>query len=133
MKTVYLAGPMENVSKEEQSSWRQYVKSYLVDKGWNVLDPCRRCHDKEDMDNKRIFELDLQDIRQSQLVIADLRRGDREAHGTAMEVFYAYYDRRIPVIGWAIKDQRKHPFLEACVTEWFTDLDKMNRIIKRFY
>ena len=47
----------------------------------------------------------MRDVRESNVVLADLRRSESEGHGTAMEVHYAYQNN-IPVIGYAIQDQK---------------------------
>ena len=122
---------MENVSKETQEGWRDYVTRGLVAEGWKVLNPIFRSL-KDGYNHRRIYELDMRDVRESDVVLADLRRSESEGHGTAMEVHYAYQNN-IPVIGYAIQDQKKHPFLEVCVTEWTTDLDKAVRILNEFY
>lgn len=129
MSTIYLAGPMENVSHTEQMGWRDTMTLGLPD--WKVLNPVYRSM-KDGYNHRRIYELDMRDVRRSDVIFADLRRGEREAHGTAMEVQYAY-SLDIPVIGYAIKDQKKHPFLEVCVTEWVTSLEKGIHILNEFY
>jgi len=129
MSIIYLAGPMEAVSLEEQMGWRDYITLRLPD--WRVLNPVHRSM-KDGYNHRRIYELDMRDVRNSDVVFADLRRGQREAHGTAMEVKEAY-SRNIPVIGFAIQDQKKHPFLEVCVTEWVTSLDKGIEVLNGFY
>lgn len=129
MSIIYLAGPMENVSDAEQMGWRDQMTLGLPE--WSVLNPVHRSK-KDGYNHRRIYELDMRDVRNSDVVFADLRRGQREAHGTAMEVQEAY-SRNIPVIGWGVQDQKKHPFLEVCVTEWVTDLEKGIHILNEFY
>ena len=121
---------MENVSDSEQMGWRDYMTLPLVHEGWTVLNPVYRSK-KDGYNHKRIYELDMRDVRASDVIFADLRRGEREAHGTAMEVQEAY-SRNIPVIGLAIKDQKRHPFLEVCVTEWVTELDRGIQVLNDF-
>ncbi len=122
---------MENVSLDLQTSWRNHCASVLYMNGWKVLDPVHRSL-KDGYNHKRIYELDMRDVRESDVILADLRRDKREAHGTAMEVQEAYRSN-IPVIGWATQDQKRHPFLEVCVTEWVVDLDKGLHILNEFY
>ena len=129
MPVIYLAGPMENVNLKEQTGWREYMTLKLPD--WKVLNPVYRSL-KDGYNHRRIYELDVRDVRNSDVIFADLRRGNRENIGTAMEVHYAY-TLDIPVIGYAVKDQKKHPFLEVCVTEWVTDLDQGAHILNEFY
>jgi len=129
MSIVYLAGPMENVSASEQMGWRDKMTLLLPE--WKVLNPVHRSM-KDGYNHRRIYELDMRDVRNSDVVFADLRRDKREAHGTAMEVQEAY-SRNIPVIGYAVLDQKKHPFLEVCVTEWVTNLNDGAHILNEFY
>ena len=131
MRTIYLAGPMENVSLDLQTSWRDKAAFQLLQSGWKVLNPVHRSL-KDGYNHKRIYELDMRDVRESDVILADLRRDKREAHGTAMEVQEAYRSD-IPVIGWATHDQKRHPFLEVCVTEWVIDLDVGIHILNEFY
>ena len=131
MRTIYLAGKMENVSAKTQNGWRDYVSPRLTAEGWKVLNPIFRSL-KDGYNHRRIYELDMRDVRESDVILADLRRSNSEGHGTAMEVHYAY-QKNIPVIGYAIKDQKKHPFLEVCVTEWVVDLNHAIKILNEFY
>lgn len=129
MPVIYLAGPMENVSHKEQMGWRDLMTLKLPE--WKVLNPVHRSM-KDGYNHRRIYELDVRDVRNSDVIFADLRRGERENIGTSMEVHYAY-TLNIPVVAWAIQDQKKHPFLEVCVTEWVTDLEKGAEILNEFY
>lgn len=131
MRTIYLAGKMENVSLDEQSDWREYVTPHLTMNGWRVLNPVQRSL-KDGYNHRRIYELDMRDVRESDVVLANLVRSQSEGHGTAMEVHFAYQNN-IPVMGYATLGQKKHPFLEVCVTEWVTDLDKATKILNEFY
>jgi nucleoside 2-deoxyribosyltransferase len=73
---------------------------------------------------KRIFELDLRDIRESDLILANLDNPLVPKHGTAMEVFYAAYILKIPVVAFKASDSTIHPFFESLVTEWRSTVDK---------
>jgi len=116
---IYLAGPMEHVSVEDATGWRDEVKEMFRNHEVKVLDPCRRIHDFNPKYMKRIFELDIIDINNSNLIIANLDgMGNVPRHGTAMEVFYASYVRRIPVIAFKSTVTGVHPFFESLVTEW---------------
>lgn len=131
MSTIYLAGKMEDKSTEEQTGWRNYVTLPLVNEGWTVLNPVHRSM-KDGYNHRRIYELDMRDVRSSDVILADLRRSDGECYGTAMELQEAY-TRNIPIVGFAIQDQRKHPFLEVVVTEWHTDWDSAIKVLNEFY
>lgn len=123
-RTVYLAGPMEHVSKEEALGWRFKATSLLNFADVNVLDPTRRVHNFEPRYMKRIFELDLRDIQESDIILVNLDKPEVAKHGTAMEVFYASYVLRKPVVAFKADASIIHPFFESLVTEWRSDVDK---------
>jgi len=123
-RTIYLAGPMEHVSAEDAKGWRDIAKHLLLSADQKVLDPTRRIHKFEIKYMKRIFELDLRDIRESDIILANLDRPQIAKHGTAMEVFYASYVLGKPVIAFKEDASTIHPFFESLVTEWRSTVDK---------
>jgi len=130
-RTVYLAGPMEHVSVAESTGWRNKATdlfstyNYLnMEKLINVLDPTRRVHNFEKRYMKRIFELDLRDIQESDIILVNLDNPTVAKHGTAMEVFYASYVLRKPVVAFKADASVIHPFFESLVTEWRSDVNK---------
>jgi len=122
-RTIYLAGPMEHVSVDEAKGWRS-TATHLLAPTCKILNPCRRLHAFEKKYMKRIFELDLRDIRESDLILANLDDPLVPKHGTAMEVFYAAYVLQIPVVAFKASDSTIHPFFESLVTEWRSTVDK---------
>jgi nucleoside 2-deoxyribosyltransferase len=123
-RTVYLAGPMEHVSKEEAQGWRNIAWDMLDSADVKVLDPTRRIHNFEKRYMKRIFELDLRDIQESDIILVNLDNPTVAKHGTAMEVFYASYVLRKPVVAFKADASVIHPFFESLVTEWRSTVDK---------
>ncbi len=123
-RTVYLAGSMEMVSLEEAQGWRTIAERRLNFSGVETLNPCRRLHNFEKRYMKRIFELDLRDIQESDIVLVNLDNPTVAKHGTAMEVFYASYVLRKPVVAFKADASIIHPFFESLVTEWRSDVDK---------
>jgi len=123
MRTVYLAGPMEHVSLSESKGWRVIATS-LLENNCKLLDPTRRVHNFDKRYMKRIFELDLRDIQESDIILANLDRPEIAKHGTAMEVFYAAYVLRKPVVAFKSDAATIHPFFESLVTEWRSDVNK---------
>jgi nucleoside 2-deoxyribosyltransferase len=123
-RTVYLAGPMEHVSVDEAKGWRDIATQQLVLAGCNILDPTRRVHNFEPRYMKRIFELDLRDIQESDIILVNLDKPEVAKHGTAMEVFYASYVLRKPVVAFKADASTIHPFFESLVTEWRSTVDK---------
>lgn len=123
-RTIYLAGPMEHVSKEDAKGWRDIATHRLRLAEQKVLDPTRRVHDFQPKYMKRIFELDLRDIQESDLILVNLDNPTIAKHGTAMEVFYASYVLRKPVIAFKADAFTIHPFFESLVTEWRSTVEK---------
>jgi len=121
---VYLCGPMEAVSIEESKGWRDIATNLLSD-SCVVLDPCRRVHTFEARQMKRIFELDLRDIRDCDIVLVNLNlMYDKPSHGTAQELFYAHYVLHKPVIAFKNEMTKLHPFIECTTTEWRSTVEK---------
>jgi len=124
LRTVYLCGPMEHVSKEEAKGWRDIATDLLSSAGIYILDPTRRIHNFEKKYMKRIFELDLRDIRESDIILANLDNPKIAKHGTAMEVFYAAYVLQKPVVAFKADPDSIHPFFENLITEWRSTVEK---------
>jgi nucleoside 2-deoxyribosyltransferase len=124
-RTVYLCGPMEHVSAAEAQGWRQTATTLLSNAGIKVFDPCRRLHNFRPEEMKSIFELDLRDIRESDMILANLQDVEKiPRHGSAMEIFYAAYVCNVPVVAFKDNKQHIHPFFESLVTEWRSTVDK---------
>jgi len=122
LRKVYLAGSMENVSVEQAKGWRS-VANAILSPHFTCLDPCRRIHSFQTKEFKKIFELDLRDIIESDIILVNLCDPKLAKHGTAMEVFYANYILRKQVIAFKDDPTVKHPFFEQLVTEWHSDVD----------
>ena len=100
-KSLYLCGPMDSVSKEEQTSWRNYAKDYLIQIGISSIDPCIRPHSKDcSLSDKEIVQQDLLDVEKADFLLVDARHRDKSMYGTPIEVFYANHILGKPTIGW---------------------------------
>ena len=88
------------------------------------LDPCRRVHSGEQKEMKRIFVLDLADIRACDMVLVNLNGDTLAKHGTAIEVFYASFVLHKPVVAFKEELTKYHPFFESLVTEWRSTVQK---------
>ena len=123
---VYLAGPMEDVSKEQMNGWRETATNFLMHAGIDVLDPCRRgiWHEHFDDPNvrSRIVQQDLQDLSHSRVILANFQGGGRGL-GTMAEMSLAQRDRRA-VITVLDKGAFLHPFIFHFSTEVHYDLNK---------
>jgi nucleoside 2-deoxyribosyltransferase len=124
---------MENVSKEYAEGWRAEATTILERDGWKTLNPCRRTHSFQVKEFKKIFELDLRDIQESDIILVNLCDPKIAKNGTAMEVFYANYILRKPVIAFKDDPTVKHPFFEQLVTEWASNaVDAAWKIVKEY-
>jgi len=141
---VYLAGPMEDCSPEEMTSWRLRAGQSFEMADISYLDPTRRVsfHDQlgDDLQNvtktmntcKRIFKQDLHDIADSRVVLADVRRDSGRGTGTSMELMFAHMKNKI-IILWADEDDFIHPFYEAMATEKHYNLYDAIEAVMEYY
>jgi nucleoside 2-deoxyribosyltransferase len=141
---VYLAGPMEDCSKDTMTGWRKQATEQLDLYEISSLDPTRRVSFHNQLDNqlqdqvrgmnicKRIFKQDLQDIADSRVVLADVRRSSGRGTGTSMELMFAHTKNKI-IILWADKQDFPHPFIEAIATEKYYDLEDAIEAVGSYY
>jgi len=141
---VYLAGPMEDCSTDHMTGWRQLTADALELSDINTLDPTRRVsfHDQlgenlQDLTKtmntcKRIFKQDLQDIAESKVVLADVRRSSGRGTGTSMELMFAHTKNKI-IILWADEGDFIHPFYEAMATEKHYSLEEAVDSVRLYY
>ena len=86
MKTIYLCGPIMDEYKGSARNWRENAIRELG-KSFTILDPMRRNFKDREVDSaNEIVEFDLQDIRNSDIILVNY---NKPSIGTAMEVFYA--------------------------------------------
>ena len=141
---VYLAGPMEDCTREDMCKWREVAAEGLSYANISTLDPTRRVsfHDQlgENLQNvtktmntcKRIFKQDLQDIASSKIVLADVRRSSGRGTGTSMELMFAHTKNKI-IILWADEGDFIHPFYEAMATEKHYRLEDALDAVTEYY
>jgi nucleoside 2-deoxyribosyltransferase len=138
---VYLAGPMEDCPARRMTAWRIQASNILDIHDINVLDPTRRVsfhdtlQDRTDTGQsacRRIFKMDMQDIANSTVVLADVRRNSGRGTGTSMELMFAHMKNKI-IILWADKDDLIHPFYESIYTEKYFDLEECVDAISYYY
>ena len=87
---IYLSGPIMDESAGMAREWRETAKELLSPK-FRLLDPMRRKFVDRQVDSaNEIVEFDLQDVRDSDLLLVNYNRA---SIGTAMEVFYAAHDQ----------------------------------------
>ena len=85
-KTIYLSGPIMDEQAGHAREWREKAKE-LLRGSFRTLDPMRRKFvDRQDDSANEIVEFDLQDVRDSDIVLVNY---NKPSIGTSMEVFYA--------------------------------------------
>ena len=117
-KTVYLAGPMEGLTREEMTGWRKEFIMQTSRSGITCLDPTRRVefHQGDSLDYARfVFRKDLSDIDQADVVFVDARRNSGRGTGTSMEAMYAWVYNK-PIVVWSDPGDFRHPFYESMQT-----------------
>lgn len=140
---TYLCGPMEDCSEEHMTGWRNKVSYQLELSDISVLDPTRRVsfHDQlTDLQDQsksrntcqRIFKQDMQDIADSKIVIADIRRSSGRGTGTSMELMFAHLKNKI-IILVADEDDFIHPFYESMYTEKHYNFDDAVEAVRSYY
>jgi len=140
---VYVAGPMEDCSEDYMTSWRNKVSDQLEASGISVLDPTRRVsfHDQitDLQDNaksrntcQRIFKQDMQDIANSKVILADVRRCSGRGTGTSMELMFGHIKNKIIIL---VADEKDfiHPFYESMYTEKHYNFEDAIEACKSYY
>lgn len=130
MTTVYLAGGMAGLTKEEMSAWRMMAHNRL----WNefhVFDPSdtplsERLTDREIVDSNKF------QIRNSDVVLVELDH-DRASIGTIGEIVFAREQGK-PVIAWGrAYNIINHPWIKEHITIHFEKLEDAVQYINRNY
>lgn len=150
--TIYLAGRMGGLTKTEYNTWREMLKKKLeiVAECCNSMIQVINPADYFDFDNmedhtdKEIMQFDLNMVRQSDIVIANIN-GINESIGTAIEVYEANR-LNIPVIAYAnvpeiLEHKRNnaifdktHPWIKECLaTNLMFHADDVVQYVKDFY
>lgn len=125
---------MEFASPEDQRQWRIAAEDFFInDERVLFLHPTRRTHSGQAKEMRRIFDLDMMDLKHCDMVLANLDKPKLAKHGTAMEVFHASYHLRKPVIAFKSSMESIHPFFEALVTEWRSDVYKACETLREHY
>lgn len=80
--------------------------------------------------DREVMELDLNKLRNSDLLIINFN--DVYSLGSMAELAIAY-DRRIPIIGLNIYNEKLHPWQYEMCNRIFDDIDEMLNYIEDFY
>jgi len=140
---VYTAGAMEHVGKNDMMDWREYVEEVLTEFDIKCLHPTRRLplhinsEDEEHITTfnklKRIEAQDMLDIKNSKVILADLRDSmPGKKWGTVMEVAKAKEWNKV-IIVLVDPGQFKHPFIYTYATEVHYDLQEAVEAVLDYY
>lgn len=150
--TIYLAGRMGGLTKTEYDTWREVLrkKFEIAAECCNSIIQVINPADYFDFDNmeghtgKEIMQFDLNMVRQSDIVIANIN-GINESIGTSIEVYEANR-LNIPVIAYAnvpeiLEHKRNnvifdkiHPWIKECLaTKLMFHADDVVQYVKDFY
>lgn len=139
--TIYLAGRMSGLCKNDYCKWRSELSDVLMDKAYlvgsriQIINPA----DYFDFDNmdrhleKEVMQFDLNMVRQSDVVIVNVS-GVSSSIGTAIQLYEA---KRldIPVIAYtegSVADDI-HPWIENCFSTIQMNKNELVDYIYDFY
>lgn len=98
MKTVFLAGPMRGIVREEGLKWRNTIKDILGTK-FKVIHAYRGREMKETFPDPRgAIIRDKNDIMNADIIIVNDTNPTASMIGTAMEVFFAHSLSKVVII-----------------------------------
>ena len=146
--TIYLAGRMGGLTKTEYNTWREVLRKKLeiaaecCNSIIQVINPADYFYfdNMEGHTDKEIMQFDLNMVRQSGIVIANVN-GINESIGTSIEVYEANR-LNIPVIAYSdVLDAKKgdifdkiHPWIKECLaTKLMFHADDVVQYVKDFY
>lgn len=138
---IYLAGGMGKFGKEnfdEGNAWRIYCKEmlekYECNYGVNVINPNDYFNFKEDPQRyetqREVMEFDLNKVRHADLIIINFN--DMYSLGSMAELAIAY-ERKIPIIGLDIDNQKLHPWQIEMCNRIFNNIDEILNYVEDFY
>lgn len=135
---IYLSGGMKNLSFENQTKTRCEVKDFFNDTiselkyKVDIFNPPEyfNYHEPKHISEKQVFLFELNQLRNSKLVIVDFN--DPLSLGTMTEISIAY-ENRIPVIGLNMENKELHPrHIEICDVIFDSIIDLCS-YIKEYY
>ena len=132
---VYLAGPMEGLTAEQMTKWREeskaYFRSYNENRGVHekailTLDPTDRTtfHEDSSLPHKLVY-LDELDVRNADVILINLSQMEElnlRCWGSICEMTLAHHLGK-PVVMVLPKGRENHPFVQVYCTEIHSDLD----------
>ncbi len=140
--TIYLAGRMSGLSKDDYNGWRKELTDILIDAAHmicanvQIINPADY-FDFNDMDRhleKEVMQFDLNMVRQSDIVIVNVDSVSKSI-GTAIEVYEANR-LNIPVLAYTECNEVSdviHPWIENCLSTVQMNKNELTEYIKNFY
>ena len=123
--TVYLAGPIGQVTYDEFKGWRTIASKRLAAKDIEIEDPT----DRLGTDPFVVVNGDKRAIRRSGLVLAYAPKGVAFV-GTSMEIFFAHEILNLPVVVWGeLHGTRPSPWIVMHSDYVYETLDEALAII----
>jgi len=133
---TYLAGPIEGLTTEQQTKWRNQATSMLANRDIATLNPCRRANfilDTSPYAANKLFKCDLQDISNSTVILANLSDDlPGKKWGTVAEIAHAHTHNKIIIVILA-EGQLHHPFISVYATEILTSLHAAVEAVWEYY
>ena len=126
MKTIYLAGPIKDISLKEAGTWRNIATKKLD--GFKCLNPLRRnFRDCEFQSQNEIVQLDKNDIERSDILLVN---ASKPSAGTSMEILFAH-DRNKIIVSYTNDDfEKTSPWVVYHSTRIVKGLDEAIEYIK---
>lgn len=130
----YAGGKMSGLTFDGMNSWRLDAKRLFneCDSSVVVVNPVDFYNfkmDKSTYNEREVMEFDLYQVADSDLLLINLDHPN--SIGTAIEMFYAYFVLKIPVV--AFGTAVNHPWIENCVNKKCKDLYEAVQYIQDFY
>ena len=134
IEVIYLAGPLESISKRQAFDWRRKAYDYLVSFGIVSLIPGQ---EQIKLSAKQIVELDATMIRNADAILVNLdflTQGKKQlGTGTIAELGMAYVQEKI-IIGFTNgKKFTQYKFVHGIVGKYFTNLNVALEEVRRMH
>jgi nucleoside 2-deoxyribosyltransferase len=137
---VYLAGGVSNLSKEEQTIWRDTISDMIynrcktIDVKYSVdviSPPDYYTFEEQNYDSDlEVMKYYLRHTKSSDLIIVNFN--DPKSIGTAQEIAVAY-DRNIPIVGLNMTKEILNPWLTCSCDRIFDNYSDLVNYLFKFY
>lgn len=139
--TIYLAGKMGGLNKNEMTKWRKFVSTELdrysdaANYKVNVISPCDyfSFDEQRHQNEQEVMKFDLGLVHSSDIVVVNTN-GLNSSIGSAIEIYEAWKSD-IPVIAYDENGDYKtlHSWLKCCIARVEPCVMDMCEYIKDFY